>query len=208
MTQAFNLAQLANNLNTSGQLDATDGLTGLVTNANLASSGTASSSTFLRGDRTWATVVQTVLQIQSTYTGNLITGSPDTWTDVLSLSITPASTSSKILILARTSVASNSGNETSGRILRNGTEVGGYNTASGGAVNFYGHSMGGDAGGTGWGSHSHPFAYVDSPSTTSAVTYKIQMVNDNADLYVNRTSGTTGGDSAGAASTLILIEFA
>jgi hypothetical protein len=30
MTQAFNLAQLANNLNTSGQLDATDGLNGVV----------------------------------------------------------------------------------------------------------------------------------------------------------------------------------
>jgi hypothetical protein len=30
MTQAFNLSQLANNLNTSGQLDATDGLTGAV----------------------------------------------------------------------------------------------------------------------------------------------------------------------------------
>ena len=54
MTQAFNLSQLANNLNTSGQLDATDGLNGLVANDNLASSGTASSSTFLRGDRTWA----------------------------------------------------------------------------------------------------------------------------------------------------------
>ena len=54
MTQAFNLSQLANNLNTSGQLDATDGLSGLVANANLASSGTADSTTFLRGDRTWA----------------------------------------------------------------------------------------------------------------------------------------------------------
>lgn len=55
MTAAFNLSQLANNLNTSGQLDATDGLSGLIANTNLASSGTASSSTFLRGDRTWAT---------------------------------------------------------------------------------------------------------------------------------------------------------
>lgn len=34
MTAAFNLAQLANNLNTSGQLDATDGLTGSVPVAN------------------------------------------------------------------------------------------------------------------------------------------------------------------------------
>jgi hypothetical protein len=35
MTQAFNLSQLANNLNTSGQLDATDGLTGVVPTSNL-----------------------------------------------------------------------------------------------------------------------------------------------------------------------------
>lgn len=34
MTQAFNLSQLANNLNTSGQLDATDGLVGVVPVAN------------------------------------------------------------------------------------------------------------------------------------------------------------------------------
>ena len=34
MTQAFNLAQLANNLNTAGQLDASDGLTGIVPIAN------------------------------------------------------------------------------------------------------------------------------------------------------------------------------
>jgi len=34
MTQAFNLSQLANNLNSSGQLDATDGLTGTLPLAN------------------------------------------------------------------------------------------------------------------------------------------------------------------------------
>jgi len=62
MTQAFNLAQLANNLNTSGQLDATDGLSGLVATANLAT-GSASSSTYLRGDQTWATISQVVKKI-------------------------------------------------------------------------------------------------------------------------------------------------
>ena len=45
MTQAFNLGQLANNLNTSGQLDATDGLVGAVPIANggtgATSAGTA-----------------------------------------------------------------------------------------------------------------------------------------------------------------------
>lgn len=78
MTQAFNLAQLANNLNTSGQLDASDGLYGVLplanggvgastqsgarTNLGLGSlatvtpSGTGTSSNFLRGDNTWANV--------------------------------------------------------------------------------------------------------------------------------------------------------
>lgn len=42
MTQAFNLSQLANNLNSSGQLDATDGLTGLLP---LANGGTGASNT-------------------------------------------------------------------------------------------------------------------------------------------------------------------
>lgn len=68
MTQAFNLAQLANNLNTSGQLDATDGLTGLVANSNLASSGTASASTYLRGDRTWGSVAQNVVAYRASVT--------------------------------------------------------------------------------------------------------------------------------------------
>jgi hypothetical protein len=41
MTQAFNLSQLANNLNSSGQLDATDGLVNAVPVAN---GGTGASS--------------------------------------------------------------------------------------------------------------------------------------------------------------------
>jgi hypothetical protein len=44
MTQAFNLSQLANNLNTSGQLDATDGLTGAVPVANGGTGLTATPS--------------------------------------------------------------------------------------------------------------------------------------------------------------------
>lgn len=48
MTQAFNLSQLANNLNSSGQLDATDGLVNAVPVAN---GGTgASSASAARGN--------------------------------------------------------------------------------------------------------------------------------------------------------------
>jgi len=44
MTQAFNLGQLANNLNTSGQLDATDGLVGAVPIANGGTGATSAST--------------------------------------------------------------------------------------------------------------------------------------------------------------------
>jgi hypothetical protein len=54
MTQAYNLSQLANNLNTSGQLDATDGLVNAVPIAN----GGTSAST--------ASVARTNLDVPST----------------------------------------------------------------------------------------------------------------------------------------------
>jgi len=44
MTQAFNLSQLANNLNSSGQLDATDGLTNAVPVANGGTGASTSSA--------------------------------------------------------------------------------------------------------------------------------------------------------------------
>lgn len=55
MTQAFNLALFANNLNTSGQANATTSITGIVPTANLGT-GTANGSTFLAGDQTYKTI--------------------------------------------------------------------------------------------------------------------------------------------------------
>lgn len=75
MTQAFNLSQLANNLNTSGQLDATDGLTGAVPVAN---GGTGQSSlsanAVLLGNGTGG--VQTVAPSTS---GNVLVSNGTTW---------------------------------------------------------------------------------------------------------------------------------
>ncbi len=75
MTQAFNLSQLANNLNTSGQLDATDGLTGAVPVAN---GGTGQSSltanAVLLGNGTSG--VQAVAPSTS---GNVLVSNGTTW---------------------------------------------------------------------------------------------------------------------------------
>lgn len=172
MTQAFNLAQLANNLNTSGQLDATDGLTGLVTNANLASSGTASSSTYLRGDRTWATLPASgkLLQVvQGVFTGSVSTSSTS-FVDVTGFqaTITPSSTSSKVLLMVTTSILHETSAYSQGeiRVLRNGSDPASIPSGRAWTSDCYlGSATVADVATT----------YLDSPASTSALTYKLQF---------------------------------
>lgn len=75
MTQAFNLSQLANNLNTSGQLDATDGLTGSVPVAN---GGTGQSSltanAVLVGNGTSG-----INSVAPSTSGNILTSNGTSW---------------------------------------------------------------------------------------------------------------------------------
>jgi len=85
MTQAFNLSQLANNLNTSGQLDATDGLAGAVPVAN---GGTGQSSltanSVVLGNGTSA-----VQLIAPSTTGNVLTSNGTTWVSSASPNVPP-----------------------------------------------------------------------------------------------------------------------
>ena len=75
MTQAFNLSQLANNLNTSGQLDATDGLTGATPVANGGTGlSTITANNVILGNGTSA--VQVVAPSTS---GNVLTSNGTTW---------------------------------------------------------------------------------------------------------------------------------
>jgi hypothetical protein len=80
MTQAFNLSQFANKVNSSGQADATSALTGLVPTANLGT-GTASATTYLAGDQTYksfpsvfngATVTSSAVDITLTSASNQV----------------------------------------------------------------------------------------------------------------------------------------
>lgn len=76
MTQAFNLSQLANNLNTSGQLDATDGLVGSVPVANGGTgAATLAANNVLLGNGTSA--LQAVAPSTS---GNVLQSNGTTWT--------------------------------------------------------------------------------------------------------------------------------
>jgi hypothetical protein len=75
MTQAFNLAQLANNLNTSGQLDATDGLSGAVPVANGGTGrNTLSANQLLTGNGT-----SPINSIAAGSSGNVLTSNGSQW---------------------------------------------------------------------------------------------------------------------------------
>ena len=151
-----------------------------------------------------------VLQVVSTTKTDIfsLTGTT-TFTDItgLSVSITPSSTSSKILVFGNvyTSISVIS-NTVATRLVRGSTAIGGGTPE--------GNRQSAIAGTRGFTDSyfNHGFNYLDSPSTTSATTYKIQMIaRTGATGYVNRT-GTNENDaqaySVRPSSTITVMEIA
>jgi hypothetical protein len=128
----------------------------------------------------------TVKQVLQTVKSDTFTMASTTFTDItgLSVTITPSSSSSKILIIANVNHVGTTGTSASGiRLMRDSTAVGIGDTAgsrtrtSGGALyGNYGVTLSGDA-----------IMYLDSPATTSATTYKIQIMVYGSTAYVNRS---------------------
>lgn len=93
MTQAFNLSQLANNVNTAGLLDAADGLSGLVPLANGGTGSTNTINSVVAGSGisisttgTQATVTSLATgTVVSVATGNGLSGGPITTSGTLSI---------------------------------------------------------------------------------------------------------------------------
>jgi hypothetical protein len=214
MTQAFNLAQLANNLNTSGQLDGTDGLTGLVANANLASSGSPSSSTYLRGDRTWSALpaLGKVLQVVNTIKSDTFITTSSSFVDVpgLTVNITPSSASSKILVITTISYGGGQNSYGFGQLVRNGTPIalgngdGGSRTECTFSINI--ENTGSGAAKT----QCAGMTVLDSPATTSAITYKIQIVSGytSTAASINRSGDNSNETFSGlGVSTITVMEI-
>ena len=103
----------------------------------------------------------------------------------LSQSITPAATSSKIMIRAHCTVHNIACSGTKLHVIRGSTEVATF-------------VVGGENSGGGSSSlHPGSIVYVDSPSTTSSTTYKIKF--SRVDGPSNTTGGTTTAASAACA---------
>ena len=142
----------------------------------------------------------TVLQVKFLSFEDVLTRTGTNYADIpnFSLSITPSSANNKILVTVQTTQSMAGSTTLLYRLLR-GTTVLSENPNIGGADAFINHYSD-DAGFY----HSvRPF--LDSPATTSAITYKLQYRVDGGTGYVNRHSGST---NYGGTSSMTLMEIA
>jgi hypothetical protein len=148
-----------------------------------------------------------VLQVVSTTkTDTFSTATTGSYVDItgLSVSITPTSATSKILIIFLVSVGPS--DVLSVQLVRDSTAIclgdsgGGsrFQATTGGLTPQNGDKVVPAAGN-----------FLDSPATTSATTYKIQMRNYTGTSYVNRTLlDTSAAYTARSTSTITVMEIA
>jgi len=149
------------------------------------------SSAIETGDMPTGSVLQVVQA-----TGNSQTDPNTSWTDIAgaSVTITPSSTSNKIFITFGTGCMSNgTADNISLKMLRASTDIR--------VLSRYGYQSL-----TGWAAAPLAMSYLDSPSSTSAVTYKMQIKTDvNNDLRINDDQENNGG---GNGVVMIAMEIA
>lgn len=156
----------------------------------------------------------TVLQVVSTIKQDTFSMSGASFVAItgLTAAITPASTSNKVLVqisIGRASINSGSGLTMAFQIVRNSTVVGaGTPAGSQLATSFVASS----ANNSNYGSGGLAFQFLDSPSSTSSITYSVQVLGESsAGVYINRSytggTGSTTYESA-SASTITATEIA
>ena len=129
------------------------------------------------------------------------------WTDVtgLSLSITPSSSSNKILLNMCINTGSNSAN--TGRYFRLVRDLTAIALGDGSSLGNENATIGDNTAANTNQMASTSMLFLDSPATTSAITYKIQWRNTNNTIYLNRVTGAGSGAYASTISTLTAMEI-
>ena len=147
-----------------------------------------------------------VLQVVSASNSSRSTASTQTWTSVVSASITPTSSSSKILILGHVHCGNGSVSNSVGlRIYRDSTVVG----SGTGTVDC--HAADNLQGGISWMTVSIPAHFLDSPATTSSISYSLRAASWEGILVVNSSNNDSNAFSSGNAygtCQIVLMEIA
>ena len=150
-----------------------------------------------------------VLQVQSTtvtaITANTTSSSFGDITG-LTVSITPKSTSSKIMVIVNFFVGGNgSADDTFYNLVRNSTNIAESVGATSNGTMSYRFAY--DGAGAGYQSYqivNLSTNYLDSPSSTSSLTYKMQWRTRVGQIFLNRRADT----NVGAVSSITVMEIA
>ena len=147
-----------------------------------------------------------VLQVISTEKNDDFTTASSSYTDVtgLSVSITPASTSSKILVMFSISVSNTSSTQgTFIRLMRDSTEIAPARSDSN--YDSAWHKFYGDTNIT----NVMAYQFLDSPSSSSALNYKLQIKPQGSTATVNRSGSNNAsqGYSHKSSSSITVMEI-
>ena len=141
-----------------------------------------------------------IAQVVTAVKTNTTSSSSTSYTEVgLNISITPSATSSKVLLMFNPRIGSNTGSANILMKIRNNT-AGSDVTADPFAVSRWPSD-----GQSAYYTQPQPMIVLDSPSTSSSVTYQLQMKTNAGGFTVNMPSNT-GGYSDTEVSTVIAME--
>ena len=146
----------------------------------------------------------TILQVVSTTKTDLFTTTSTTMTDItgLSVSITPISTSNKILVTGMVVGSQSTSAFSTYNLVRGSTNISQCTGASSLNVSFF-HDNESFAD-VDRGLTYMPINFLDSPSSTSSTTYKVQVDSNGGSVTINRRGLNNG---IGTVSTLTVMEI-
>ena len=161
-----------------------------------------------------------ILQVKNAIKTDTQSVTNNTFTDIsgLSISITPSSSSNKILFRGYVSLGTESNTVMAIRIFRDSTEIGkstaNSTTANNSTATAAGLNVSSVTSSVKSQIHQLQFEVLDSPNTTSAVTYKVQFAEislyqyASVIVYVNRTYFTPSASLHGVISSVTAMEVA
>lgn len=173
----------------------------------LTSNGAGVAPSYQNAGGSTGTVLQTIsTALDTTFTTSISNASGFVDVTGLSVSITPASTSNKVLVSGTISLSGSNNLMFAFRIVRGSTAVG-VGAAAGDRTQITCGTYTLDGGVYGDQIITIPFQFLDSPSTTSSTTYKIQVSQTTSgssySVYINRTAADSNSSSYDRAISVI-----